>query len=589
MTTASQYLNATSGRILGVQDIKDRFFDYLNERITLANEYSLGDRAFVLGGEIDVTRPSYGLLSLDFTNNALGKSYDNQGNIILAANSSFKEDFSFGEEVGETYYIGLQREIRPKDFQINPKSGIAEYTSWEEELGFSGAPDTVTDNGDGTITLRVDGFFLDSDDMYNGRTATVWLNNISENATIERPPVQSAIVSQAGHGDAAFVTINDLGQNTISTTASDYTVFVGGPITTLQSLITFIPYIVYLGTFVVNSFTWDNSGQPVVEAKSWYESVISGIGQDLRPSADNTYDLGTASYRWGAIYTSDLNFTGSLVPATDASANLGDGPYSFLRTYTYDLTVDNIYRKTASSRIGFSTSRFPAIWAEDINTLTLSPSPTDGDGVTTNFNPSADGVYDLGKATYQWADLFLAGTINADRLYLDTVNNCKSDLAPEINGNYDLGSGLYYWGHTYTRSLTLSNVAGLGVQGNINPSINNNYSIGTTTYYWEYIYANYLRYKTDSTSFDNYSDLDLIEAYKPTGEIVKMRKGGEDRLVQKGDPSTLPWPILADKDPNDDNFFIDANDAICFLLGGIKQMYQLHKKEIAEIKEKLLN
>lgn len=115
-----------------------------------------------------------------------------------------------------------------------------------------------------------------------------------------------------------------------------------------------------------------------------------------------------------------------------------------------------------------------------------------------------------------------------------------------------------------------------------------NSEIGSASEYWLQLYVTDLRYKTIAT-FDAYDDLGLIEQCESdsTRTSVIKAKGGADRAVQPVRASTIPWPMLADKDPHVGDYFIDGGDSIMFLLGAIKQLYKKHKTEVEALQARL--
>jgi hypothetical protein len=111
--------------------------------------------------------------------------------------------------------------------------------------------------------------------------------------------------------------------------------------------------------------------------------------------------------------------------------------------------------------------------------------------------------------------------------------------------------------------------------------------VGGPTGYYKDIYCNRLLYKSAPTTFDSYDDLALVEGYTPTSDFVTVSKAGQDRVVQKGDASTIPWPMLSKKDPTKRDFFFDIGDSMMFLLGALKQLYKKHKSETFRLQERI--
>jgi hypothetical protein len=309
-------------------------------------------------------------------------------------------------------------------------------------------------------------------------------------------------------------------------------------------------------------------------------SASYGATNSIVPTTDNTYDLGSLSYQWrngyfnGTVFIDDLRVSNTsgegvgnhLVPRIDDTYDLGSASYQWRDGY-FDGTLN-------TDRIAIENS-------------------SAGGGVESNLGPTTDDTYDLGSSSVQWRNGYFDGTLNTDILVVSENPNegVGSYLIPNSDDAHWLGTPTYKWANGYfdgtlsTDKLSVTSSAGEGVSSNLNPTTSNTYDLGNSTYYWGDIYANTLRYKTSPSTFDTYNDLDLIENYKPTSEVMKIQKAGKIYDVNKGDISTIPWPMLSKLDPEKGDYFLDLGDSTMFLVGAIKQLYQLHKKEINELKE----
>jgi len=144
-------------------------------------------------------------------------------------------------------------------------------------------------------------------------------------------------------------------------------------------------------------------GAPITFTGPTQEYVSTGT--ELRPKANNTYDLGSATNQWKDLYVDGTANIDSLVADT---ADINGG--------TIDGTV-----------VGGTT---PA--AGTFTTVTATGNVTLGDAATdtvtvnadiaSDLIPSVDGTYDLGAAGSEWQDLFIDGTANIDSLVADTAD-----------------------------------------------------------------------------------------------------------------------------------------------------------------------
>ena len=316
-----------------------------------------------------------------------------------------------------------------------------------------------------------------------------------------------------------------------------------------------------------------------------------GVVGHLVPSAGDTYNLGgTGAQNWKNLYLSVQLYakkmeldTGAgsgvqnhLVPGANATHSLGNASYAWKSLYLSNAAGDGVQTDLVpGTTAAHSLGALSYVWKK------LFLSPVAGDGVQTHLVPGTIATHDLGNDAHTWRNLHLS---------IAAGDGIQNDLMPGADAAYDLGNSSYQWmdlwihGTANIDTLDLSVTAGEGVASNLNPIITNTYDLGTAAHYWNTIYCSHLYYKTQST-FDDYDDLALIDAYMPGDVVEKTDKGGEMREVRQGDASTIPWPMLGPPDPDNGGHFIHAPDATMFLLGGIKQMYRLHKHQVAKFEE----
>jgi len=297
----------------------------------------------------------------------------------------------------------------------------------------------------------------------------------------------------------------------------------------------------------------------------------NGITSDVVPATNNFYDLGNGGYRWKDAWIAGIAHAGTL--ALDSTAGKG-------------VASDVVPASNSSYDFGSAAYRWENVYGINADFAALTLGTGTNGGVASDCNPAYDRMYNLGSATYRWE------TVWADSLNLSTsAGDGATTIVPKTDNSYQLGSASYKWNKVWAVNtdftlLTLSDAAASGVSSNLYPAATNTYSVGTSARYYANVYSDNVYYKTNMTTFDNLNDLELIEAYEPTGQYETVEKGGETRNVQLANPATIPWPIIGDIG-EDGDVFIDAADATCFLLGAIKQMYQLHKKEVGELKAHL--
>ena len=218
---------------------------------------------------------------------------------------------------------------------------------------------------------------------------------------------------------------------------------------------------------------------------TWYDQLTlkydGGIDtRTILPYANNTYDLGSASYQWANIYVTNLNVGGSILPAADLTYDLGSSSLRWLNLYAgyvwvmtpdpavmlrdTDQAVDDgglwrirlngrtfaLFENTAAAG-DFSAAR---LWVQFSN-------PENAIYPDADVVPRVDDTYDLGNATRQWSDLYIDGTAYVDTLSLSTTGGegVATSILPATSGNLSLGTSSYLWDIVYTEYLWLQHAA----------------------------------------------------------------------------------------------------------------------------------
>lgn len=135
-------------------------------------------------------------------------------------------------DAATVYHVGLEQSLVEVGIEVNPRTGEYEYRSFQELIGRVGTPNLVTDNGNGTITLRVNSLG-ESGKSYAGRTVRVWLKSRTNSgpgplAGTEGEAFETLTITYSAP-DNSITTAGNFGQDTVSTTASDYVVMLVGP------------------------------------------------------------------------------------------------------------------------------------------------------------------------------------------------------------------------------------------------------------------------------------------------------------------------------------------------------------------------
>jgi hypothetical protein len=222
MATSNEYVNITQKKLLGYRDLNDRFFSYLLN--SLKEKFShVWDEDIVLGDQL--TLEADGVDAFKITGDSVAT--DGIGNLLKISDSLVNEGISFENTTAVNYYVALKYTEIPNEIDINTSTGFPEYRSWIEEIGEKAIPNYVTDNGNNTITLRVDSVTESGVDN-SGRQVLVYKEIAAKNATTPSVAIEICTVNWTGTYNEITTTAS-LGQSTISTITNDYKVVLLGP------------------------------------------------------------------------------------------------------------------------------------------------------------------------------------------------------------------------------------------------------------------------------------------------------------------------------------------------------------------------
>jgi len=178
-----------------------------------------------------------------------------------------------------------------------------------------------------------------------------------------------------------------------------------------------------------SSFRWKNGyfaglldigslqigGTEIIDGSRILKNIAS-IAQALNPSADNTYDVGSTGYRWKNSYLAGgLRLDGAigLTPwwgwrkAIDIRSPSGSPEY---RTITYLNEANSVGWMLAfhGSNDYFAIAHSSNAWASGSILLQVLGS---GDTRTKTLTPLSDNSYDLGSSSYKWKNIYFAGNL----------------------------------------------------------------------------------------------------------------------------------------------------------------------------------
>lgn len=270
MATGNKYTNVYSKKFLSWQEFSTYIIDYLKNLI------KDGVASFVTGGLASGFFSSVTLSSdaVDQIDVGAFKGADKESNIIEQASprSGYEKDVPFENTTAADYHIGVHHFEVPDEAEIGARSGEAEYRYFREDIGEVAHPDSVTDDGDGTITLVVNSVTEARDNT--DRYVLVWLvNPLSAVDWIE----ELQIVWFGGASENRIATVAKLGQDTISTDANDYWVALRGISVKRDTDIRTDKSYIYVGKATGNSGgipTFSTADQKLLESIYDFEQEV---------------------------------------------------------------------------------------------------------------------------------------------------------------------------------------------------------------------------------------------------------------------------------------------------------------------------
>jgi len=238
MTTGAEKTVIALKRLMAAEDFRERFLDYVNGQL-LDTRGRVWDTHGVIGQNTgDQISPGGG-----FTPNHILIAQgglqqflmtDGIGNFITLGEPG-GEDASIGqiklvvfENLAATqYFVSLHSALMPRNVQVNPRTGVPEYSREVEVVGDRADVDQVIDNGT-NITFVIDGVVREANHSHAGRTAVVFKKTPARGATSDAIAIESLTVFWTGTQNRV-TTSGQLGQVSPSLDPADYEVVLLGP------------------------------------------------------------------------------------------------------------------------------------------------------------------------------------------------------------------------------------------------------------------------------------------------------------------------------------------------------------------------
>lgn len=194
----------------------------------------------------------------------------------------------------------------------------------------------------------------------------------------------------------------------------------------------------------------------------------------LRPTLDNSIDVGMTTNRYNTVYClrvsafgSILNLLGtsidahaSLSPITDNILTLGTSLKQWSNMFTTTLTTNSISSTTSTVTI---------------NPLNIALAPSGGSLTTTaTLRPTEDNTIDLGLTIFRFNTVYCT-SVNAMSSILNLLGssiNVGGSFAPDVDNTRSLGTSLKRWADIKTVQITCDTITTATGDLSINPGAN---------------------------------------------------------------------------------------------------------------------
>jgi hypothetical protein len=203
------------------------------------------------------------------------------------------------------------------------------------------------------------------------------------------------------------------------------------------------------------------------------------VAGNILPSANTTYNLGSASFQWANIYTAtatvgntvvingeSISATGTLAVSAGNALNITTNAASLWKTLSGDLTVQsagNIYASSSDNLIFVTagTERMKiASTTGYVGIGTASPSSTLSVYGTTTLMGGYVGIGTTtpGAALAVVGNIYGSGNITMLGTASAGTSTISGNILPSANTTYNLGSASFQWANIYTATATIGSI-----------------------------------------------------------------------------------------------------------------------------------
>ncbi len=299
--TGAQFAQIYLKKFLSNQDLTTYYLDYLRQLTRDANKWFYQRSGIFEPASGTPAISSDAANIINFTTPLTGCDGPN-GNLI-SLDPAYASDVPFQNTNAVEYHTGLRFNLLPKETELNVRTGVIQWAYNEEAIGERAEPNSVVDNDDGTMTIRVDSV-TEAAVSNAGRTVRVWLKEpVSQAQSYE----DCTVVWTGGQNKIVTTTLIGQQVGSVSETAGDYEVFMFGPTIKRNTDLSADTNVVYTGKVTgagvgVMPTVFDHSDVYVFTTPSTIVNLVDIAKSFLVNGGNITWELGTTTLTWASAF-----------------------------------------------------------------------------------------------------------------------------------------------------------------------------------------------------------------------------------------------------------------------------------------------
>lgn len=254
MSTLDQWVNLDPGMILNFSELQSNLVEPVRDALADIRGDFYGQDVTV--GQ-NLAEWTYASSTMDLDVNRIGVTPDGWRLAITTTDAAF-QNVPFQDTGATNYYLGCRATLVPVDVSAGA-DGAFHFNRWAEDVGETGAPDSVAINGVG-LDFVIDTLAVHVWTVGGTRPVVVYLVN-PETGGAEA--IYDGTASHVG-GEIVITCPHSFGQAAPSTTAAHYLVTLRGPTISTTNLSSTPDYWFH---GIVNTGSWNTTGQNL--SPSW--------------------------------------------------------------------------------------------------------------------------------------------------------------------------------------------------------------------------------------------------------------------------------------------------------------------------------